>query len=327
MSDPSVTLKQGWLVLEESSDVTRAVPTGFFLEAGEIIQALTTDGHRRVLMPLAEGPGPEDLMSAGVKLRNSKVGSSGHTSSYLEIRCELPRLNDLFDDVAGEMISAAIEGDGEPGPACVEVLDRWRALLRSVRGDRPSRSSVVGILGEMLVAERILERDPLRRIDIWVGREGQRHDFRRGDRAIEVKATLATEGRSITVHGVHQLEEPDGGRLHLAWIRFEHVPGGEFSISSMIGRLCALGVPAEMVHAGLDAHGLPPGTWPEEEFELRDMAIYEVDEDFPRITSSSLTSSNEEALADVRYRVNLDMVDESLDNEGVGALFEEIATI
>jgi hypothetical protein len=325
ISDPAVILKEGWIVLGEGDKPGQALPTGFRIGPEEIIQTLSADGLRRVLFPLLDGPGPEDLLSAGVKIRNVKTVQAGVTKDHLEVRCELPRLNDLFDDVAGEMISSVVREGGQPATTCIEVLDRWRALLRSVKGERPGRNQVVGLLGEMFVLEQIVKLDPLRRVDMWVGREGQRHDFRRGTRAIEVKSSLATEGRMVTVHGADQLEAPRGGCLDLTWLRFEHVPGGELSISGMIARLNSLGVPSELIHSGLDEHGLPPGTWPEDQYELRELLGFNVDERFPRIDRHSFTAESMAAISGLRYNVDLDLTSGPVSEAGLEEIFSRMA--
>jgi len=327
MSEPSTLIKEGWMVLAEGGRVSQVLPVGCRIPAGEIVQGLTPEGLRRILIPLADGPGPEDRISAGVKLRNIRADLGAGTDDYLEVRCELPRLNDLFDDLAGEMVSAVVQDPAVPGATCIAVLDRWRALLRSVKGQGPSRSSVVGLLGELVIAERIVKADPERRMDMWVGREGQRHDFRRGQLAIECKSTLQTKKRTFSVHGIGQLEEPEGGELYLAWMRFEHVPGGRLSISGMISRITALGVPSELVHTGMDERGFPPGTWGEEDFELLELSVYRVGGGFPRIVSSQIDEAACSAISDLTYTVDLDVCPEPIDPEQMESVFAEMAGV
>jgi hypothetical protein len=330
--DPSLALQEGWLVLDQRSDADEQdhdsmwlLPVGISVGGRNVEQMLDAEGRRCVLIPTTE-PGPQDIASAGVKVVNRQIRKAGAPRHFVEIRCEVPRLADLFDDLSGEMILAAAEVPNDPARACIGVLERWRTLLRSIRGSKPSRSSVVGALGEMLVAEQIVKRDPRRRIDIWVGREGQRHDFRRKEIAIEVKTSSSAEGRNVTVHGVEQLSPPAGGQLFLAYLRIEHVPGGDLTVTSMISRLCALGVPAGLVHTGLDERGLPPGTWPDEEFELREMLVYPVSEGFPRIGADSFSGGSvPSGVSRINYQIDLDRSPGCLSQDSTDQLFENLA--
>lgn len=323
----ATVLREGWIVLrgqEPGHQGFTSVGLGRKVAAGEIVQAVDHEGGRHVLIPVEGSLTPEDRLSAGVQVARLELG--GNEQVYADVRCTLDRLADLFDDVAGDMVDAAVAEPLEPVAAAIRALDQWRSLLRNVRGARPSRVQIVGLLAELLVLRGIIARDPERRIDLWVGREGQRHDLRRDLTAIEVKGTIATEGRRIGVHGIRQLEEPEGGDLYLAWVRLEHVPGGSISLSGLIDEIRAMGVPAQMIHAGLDERGLPPGTWPEEQFELHEMRYYRVDTAFPRLVPAELIAgSPSPGVSEVRYTVDLDQAPEPLGDQEVDELERKIA--
>jgi len=324
-------LREGWLVLRDRAAGGGRLPTlgtGGYVAAGEILQALDDQGGRHVLVPVRTATVPEDRLSAGVQIVKLELGRPGATETYADIRCMLPRLADLFDDVAADMIDAAVVAADEPIPACVRALDQWRTLLRNVRGPAPGRVQIVGLIGELMVVRDVVERDPRRRMDLWVGREGQRHDLRRGDVAIEVKATTATEKRRVSIHGVHQLEEPDGGELYLRWFRFEHVPGGTVTLSALVDEIRSLGVPAQQVHAGLDERGLAPGTWEDEGFELIETRLYRVGEGFPRIIPELFaTAAVPEGVGDVGYAVDLDLAGPAVSTSHADALVDRLAVM
>ena len=328
----ATVLREGWIALGErrggGEGGLAALGIGKHVDMGEILQALDHEGGRHVLVPVAGGKVPEDLLSAGVQVVRIELGRPGEVRAFADIRCMFARLADLFDDVAADMVEAAAAEPAEPVPACLRALDQWRALLRSVRSDAPRRTQIVGLMGELMVLRDIVRSDPERRADLWVGREGQRHDLRRGNIAIEVKSTTATEGRDVSIHGVQQLEEPEGGELFLAWFRFEHVPGGGITLSGLIDEIRALGVPAQLLHSGLDERGLAPGMWPDEEFELRESRFHPVDGTFPRLVPAAFRGGRvPEGVVNVSYRVDLDLAGGPMRESEVERLLERIAVM
>jgi len=324
-------LREGWLVLRDRASGGGRLPTlgtGAHVGAGEILQALDDEGGRHVLVPVTTARVPEDRLSAGIQIVKLELGRTGATETYADIRCMLPRLADLFDDVAADMIEAAVASPDDPIPACVGALDQWRTLLRSVRGPAPGRFQIIGLIAELMVVRDVVERDPERRLDLWVGREGQRHDLRRGGVAIEVKATIAIEGRKVSIHGIHQLAAPEGGELYLRWFRFEHVPGGAVTLSALVDEIRSLGVPAQHVHAGLDERGIAPGTWEDEEFDLVETRMYRVGDGFPRIIDAMFEGGAvPEGVADVRYTVDLDQAGTALSDTDCGAVIGRLAVM
>ena len=87
----------------------------------------------------------------------------------------------------------------------------------------------------------VVRTRPPHRVECWVGPTGGRHDFRRGAIAVEVKTTRAHTSRQVTIHGEDQLDAPDGGALHLHFVRLEEVPSGGASVTSLVDDLLTVG--------------------------------------------------------------------------------------
>jgi len=325
-----LVLQEGWNVLHSGAgEPTQfaTLPLSDSVEAGPLLQAIDGDGVRQILIPV-QADFPEDSLSAGVTIKRVEVPSEAGGKIYAAVRCELPRLSDLFDDVVLDMIHAAVNHPDEPVHACITVLDEWRALLRPVRIKPPSATAVGALVAELYYVAEVVSRDDARRLDFWTGREGQRHDLRRGSTALEVKATLSREGRRCAIHGLEQLDPPEGGALYLAWVRLEQVPDGPLSIQALIDRLRNLGVPAQQVYAGLDERGLPPGSAaPELAFELRETRVIQVTDSFPRLSRTSIRNDVPlNGITNVRYDVDLDAVGVTpLGDSEVDSLLHELA--
>ena len=303
-------IRAGWVALEEQDRKSEGFATlelETSLPAGPVLQAIDAQGRRHFLLPCKAPPAVEDTGSAGVKILSLQLTAGTRVGQFVDLRCDLDRLAELFDDVAVDLVAAAGARPDQPAEACIAALEHWRALLRTVRPAAASRAHLVGLIAELILVAEVVSRDPARRIDFWVGREGQRHDLRRADTAVEVKGTVAATGRSVSIHGLRQLEPPSGGSLYLGFVRLEQVAGGTLTIDVLVDRLRALGLPSHAVYSGLDERGLPPGTADERAFELIEWKLYPVGPDFPSVVPALFPSGEAPSgLEEVRYTVDLD---------------------
>ena len=99
---------------------------------------------------------------------------------------------------------------------------------------------LAGLFGELHLLVRLLENDDAA-ARYWVGPDQHRHDFVWPGTAIEAKTTIASEGRQVRVHGLDQLEPPEGGELFLVFQRLESLPSGGATVPELVERACCLG--------------------------------------------------------------------------------------
>ena len=128
--------------------------------------------------------------------------------------------------------------------------------------------------------------DEAKRVDSWVGPFGGRHDFRRGAVALEVKTTRAHTSRDVTIHGEDQLEAPEGGSLHLHFVRLEEVPSGGDTVRSVVDDLLSVGAATDRLFEALTAAGLPVSelaATDDVSFEVRERLTLPIDAQTPRI--------------------------------------------
>jgi hypothetical protein len=97
----------------------------------------------------------------------------------------------------------------------------------------------LGLLGELLVLERLAARDGPAALDAWVGPQAEPHDFRIDDREYEVKTTI-TSRRVHTINGDEQLVPSKDCSLFLVSIVL--APAGKskgFSLPDKADAVCA----------------------------------------------------------------------------------------
>lgn len=327
-------LGASWTVLETemlgaSPEAVRTVPTGTAVVAGPVEAGVDSSGRRHLLIPLLPGEAvAEDRAGKGVQLWRVVLD----TKVMVSLVCLVPALNEVFERLALEVLRQA--GDAQsPARRTAEVLTEWKELLAAagdveVLGDE----RLVGLLAELICLEQVVSRDPFRRVESWLGPEGHQHDLLYGDRAVEVKATTAREGRIVAVHGVDQLDPSPARTLHLAFHRFRAAPPdrGE-TLPDVIWRLLHLGVDSTELHRRLTLLGystVHDDSYRRRPFVVVERRLYDTGgEAFPKIVRSSFTGGDLPA-GSLRLTYAIDLTNEPpvpLTDDEVAILWQTLA--
>jgi hypothetical protein len=199
--------------------------------------------------------------------------------------------------------------------AVSEAASRWRALLApsSVLSDNAER----GLLGELWLLERIIGIYGPEGLDTWQGPKRELHDFSIGDRAYEVKTTLARE-RIHTISDLRQLQPRAEADLYILSLQFQ--PDGDPSSGNLSRAVDAihdllrtdshrLGLFGELLRkVGYDERHRDRY---ETRYKLRTKpTLTKVDEHFPALTPSHLERALgpevSARIVDVKYSVSLE---------------------
>ena len=303
----------GWTILraggrEAAGLEIPTIPTEVSTTSGPVRFALGENGEARVLLPLAEREALRGLMGASaLQLTVSTFSSSGKKARFLDMTCLSEDLETVFAEVTDEILVRISSGEN-----CVDAarstIDDFRALLvRSSSPDIPI-STIVGLVGELIVLDRLLDRSP-RAWHCWRGPIGDRHDFRGRDSSLEVKTSLRAGKTSITVSTFEQMEAPAGGNLHLIHFLLEPVVAGIFSVSALGQSVLAKADDPERVKELISALGcqdVDAKTWNSHSFRLETEELYEVTGRFPRLVPSMLPGAvSPMGVSEVSYKIDL----------------------
>ncbi len=165
----------------------------------------------------------------------------------------------------------------------------------------------IGLLGELIFLERIVELSGVGAVDAWLGPTREPHDFRLGTREFEVKATVSPR-RIHTIHGAEQLVASEGCNLFLASVMLG--PSGASDGFSLSGKAEALSRTFASDYArlaqfttALEASGFRAAEsahYARRFVIRRPMGIVPVDDRFPAITRNTI----EQALGPLAPRVD-----------------------
>jgi Putative PD-(D/E)XK family member, (DUF4420) len=255
---------------------------------------------------------------------------NGKSSPYLDVTCLFDSVTDVFEHFIAAVLDRMATAGDEPAMALREVLEKWRQFLVPAGGP-PGRDKLAAVLGELLLVRDLAAVDASHAIEAWVGPFRSRHDFRRGNTAVEIKTTQSHTSRRVTIHGEDQLEQPEGGSLYLHLVRLEHVASSGESVASIADDLFARGVPVDAVFDALAAEGVPPAelaATADIRFDIRERLTIPVDDHTPRIVSGSFVGgARPVGIVDMSYVIDLDhILERALTTDDFGALLRELVS-
>ena len=303
------------------SDLTarRAVPD----KTNRLLAAIDVDGRRHLLVELQDkDPDFRDTQSRGLWATTNSLSVSGLTPArYIDVVCNDQAGFEAFDIIGGELAIRLATAKEVPGKSVAQVLAKWRRFWGQTQKGVLSKEAQLGLFAEVwfLYNWLIPKAGTSKALESWRGPFGSRHDFESLGHSIEAKATTSTRGIVHRIHGIEQLVPPDDGHLFLFSIRVREEGGGTTSLPAIIADCRSqLEVDDEAImrfETALVQSGYSPVH--DEEYarvRLRVVAeeLYQVKDDFPRLTPAELRDGLPAGIQYVEYEINLSGFDHLL---------------
>ncbi len=255
---------------------------------GTVRFALGQNGEARLLLPLGVAERGNLVQGApALDVRFSVLGGAGKSQRFLDLTCLQRDLETVFAEVAGHILTRI-----DSGTPCLDAarstIAEFRALLVRPGGNEVSQTNIAGLVGELLVLKRLLDRSA----DAWKSWRGPamaRHDFMRANNSLEVKVCMGKGRTEVTINGLEQLSEPAGGMLFLQHFELEVAESAMLSISALgHAVLDAASQPDEvkMLLAAVGCQDIDDPVWNTVSFRLERETLYAVTDGFPRLVSS-----------------------------------------
>lgn len=232
----------------------------------------------------------------------------GPAGRQLHIWCRDDSVIDAFAAFC-VLLCRRVEVD-PPAKALLTCLDEFRRLLAGTSD--AAGTGVMGIVGELLLLDQLLQRDRTA-IRLWQGPRGGRHDFRGPGCALEVKTTLRSDAADLRVRisSIDQLDPPENGKLFLHLVRLEQADQGDLSARELQARI-ETKLPSGEVAALRSLVGrneLPDHP----RFALLQEMTWKVDSRFPRLSVTHLLKGKlEPGVGGVSYIVDLSAASDCL---------------
>lgn len=268
-----------------------SVLSGIDADDGPVRFALGSRGEGRLLLPVSASERvPAIPETPTLRILDEIYSFEGKSWRFLDLTCLAPELDGVFGEVADEIVTRLSEGHSAL-KACTTTLGEFRMLLVP-RQSKVGKKDIVGLLGEMLLLDELLELDT-DACHLWRGPISERHDFRGGSLSAEVKTSGRAGNEMLEVTSIDQLLEPEGGELCLVRYTLEEVAGGELSIASLFDRIVRKASdPLQLrdLLARMECPDPRSPDWNSIHFALEERRSYRIDEFFPRLVPGSLVA-------------------------------------
>lgn len=320
-----MTAKATWKLLRSDGHASddleiRTIPTDVATSSGTVRLALSSKGYARVLLPLGEREAlPKLRATEALSVSVSMLTYKGKVTRFIDLTCLSKELEAVFGEVVDEML-ARVAGGTASISAIESTIDDFRSLLMRPPENELSSSVVVGLVGELLILNRLLDISSSA-WQAWSGPLGNRHDFRHDGTSLEIKTTTQASNPSVKINGLEQLQTPTNGSLHLLRLVLEPVFGGALTISTLAkNALQKADDPGKVLDllAKIGCSDFDNPRWNGQSYRLQAEDLYEIRDDFPRFTSSMLSNGAPPAgVIDITYSVDLSLASRFLSPDGI----------
>jgi hypothetical protein len=260
-----------------------------------------------------------DVSSRGVSATTRELTfDSNNIVNYIDVVCLDKDGNEAFDLLCRDIIKSLTKQSEQPAILIKKIIWKWRKFWSNIPKNILSGEEVVGLFGELLfllnwVTKYVNYAEAVKR---WRGAFGSRHDFEWEGRAVEVKTTTSTRGHLHRINGIDQMEPPDGGKLYMFSVVVREEASAINSLPNMVNNLRNKFAEDFDALDKLDSALIQAGylTSHEEDyreicFDIIEQKIYEVKENFPKLTISDFLNGLPSGIEKVEYEINLNGYD------------------
>lgn len=253
-----------------------------------------------------------EKMPEGLGFHVTRVNSEKNGLVWLALTRSPNGNLELFSAMVSDVLHAILAtGSGDHSRELRAFLGRIRAWQEFMRkGAVPlSAENEVGLVGELTVLEKMLDvgMAPETAIKAWSGPLDGLRDFELGFGAIEVKTTVASAGLVAKIGSLEQLDDTNCKPIFLGAVKYALTETGQTlpeKISAIRAQLESDPITLSEFDERVLAAGYMPAHSPQyhRRFSLREIAILEVGENFPRLMHGNVKPG----VISARYEINLE---------------------
>lgn len=248
-----------------------------------------------IQVKIAEKSNGSQFWTSDVKIEGTSIHMLLLTSQNESLRMEFA------------VICAQFIDPGEGGRQRIHLVSnplKWWETWKNLFGNKRVEKSIQGMLGELVSYKSLLIKKVIGLE--WIGPQGGVVDFQSKKVDYEIKSTVSRYENVVKIAGQFQLGRNTSKPLFLIFCRFEPSSTG-ITIDSVVDELVDIGVDRFFLEEQLEICGFGQESSSRRKFfNLLEMRLYEVNEDFPGITLSSFVENKlPEAVKQITYSLDL----------------------
>lgn len=262
--------------------------------------------HGLFLVSLTQPPIPQSYEAVEITRAQRQDGKW-----ILALKLHRRELLALFTQLCNDLIEASrgIDPQGDSGAFLLSRVARWRRLLEFGKDGSLSEQELRGLIGELVFMNRfaIPMWPPDASIEAWVGPFDASQDFCFPDLSIEVK-TIRPGSPTVKISSIAQLDTT-GGRLLLAVLSLSASTAEDpkaVSVANIVDDLRCKLAPSEPAAREFNSRLAAAGYVDSQKYEntffrVGDIRLFEIKDNFPRLTRRELP----EGVVEARYDISL----------------------
>lgn len=281
-----------------------------------ILAAIDARGRRHVLVALASDDEPlHDKSSRGLTVETEElVLPEQGGARYIKLKCEDAAGHSMLSLIGGEIAEQLATAAVSPAKTVSKVLARWRRFWGQLPTQILTREEQIGLFTELwfLAYWLVPAVGPQEALSRWRGPMGARHDFEQTGLSVEAKGSASTQVRRFTVGSINQLEPPEAGRLMLFGMRMREEAGASNTLPALVhichGLAGSHGDADGALESALIAAGYAAAhedEYAKVHWRVVEELLFEVRDDFPKLTPDSFCGGLPQGVEDIRYVINL----------------------
>lgn len=252
------------------------------------------------------------------KLENIEISvqSDKKTLTFILLQKSALRQFRIFcEDCIDAVKDLSTKHPGEILSSLTKIIENWVELFNGDGRKKLSKSSELGLIGELLVIRNVLMDvlSPSESVFAWQGPKRHEQDFSYNACLIEVKCQLASKDKAFTISSLEQLDDVSG-QIYISHIGISSTSPNmakSFSLPSLVDEVInSLSIDNYAIDTFLGFLELVgydhDGAWSFESYVESFMHIYKVTEGFPRIIKPHVHG----AIDKCNYRINANMLSE-----------------
>lgn len=229
--------------------------------------------------------GSEDIneVFANARIVSKEVMFEG---GFVQRALTLTSSSTIIEETFASLCAALVTpgSNGENRKKIMESPLEWWRSWKEMLGNKNIDPRIYDVLGELVVLKTMI---PLGEDISWNGPDHASYDIEMESKFVEVKSTIARDKREVTISSHFQLQ-PENKPLHLVLCQFEPSFLTGVSIDSVIDDISKLGYNTSLIEKKLQEIGFENGMSSRRKtFIIHDLLDYEIDDDFPRVTTES----------------------------------------
>ncbi len=311
-----LAIQEIWDELFSQAQETSARAVGYW--PGGLLLATVAHSHRpKLLIQFIDNPNAKTTLELeGLELELEQVEVDGAASRCLSLASREKRFDELFFPIVGYLAEHLNKLHPEENnlAAVEKMIQEWVAFFKE-KVERGSKEAILGLIGELLALRDVISLENAE-AQFWQGPAGGIQDFRFPHDRLEVKVLGTRTGpRTHKISGIQQLVIPDDGNLFLLSHRITLGSQGDHSIHELVAEVSSLPLFTSAAGKKHFQESLKAVGYSEDlvdkysRFDLVDSILYQVTEEFPRLTPSMVTADSR--VMDIRYSIDLSGLEDS----------------